>query len=376
MRKYETAAEVALKGSQGSNENKSPNIIEKRADMPIIVGPVQDWIVWSVAFLADEKQVVAGIDDGKIWYWRMDDGTKVGTPIDAGADVFAIAVSEDGKWIVAGMENGNVSVWDAKSRGKMIEFKAHCGWVNGVDFSPGAAKFATGSDGGTVRVWSLSTGEQLLSLHQPTVKAVKFAPNGSLLAAGSVQWYMSGSDTLRIYNSLDGHLVVEFKIRAESLAWLSDSMKLFALSSGGSIHCFDAPSRTTLSMWAVHSGNTPRCVSLACNGTFIAACADSSVSFWDTATHQQIGTVIHHPGNAYSLAISVDYNLVIGGKGNVSFWNLCDILSPPYVNDEFVSESIKSSAPSFISTQTTSSYGTENVQHPVQNDCRRICKFR
>ena len=75
---------------------------------------------------------------------------------------------------------------------------------------------------------------------------------------------------------------------------------------------------TTLLKWAIHSSDEASCIALASNGTFIAASADSSTSFWDTTTHEQIGSVIKHTHGVWSMAISANYNLVTGGDKKIT----------------------------------------------------------
>ena len=280
--------------------------------------------------------------DDEIWYWAVEDGSETGI-VDAEDWILSVAASKDGKWIVAGTREGDVIVWDAKSREKVIEFAAHphgTGWVTTLDLSPDATKIATGSEDNSACVWLLSTGERLhcFEIHCQVLR-VEFAPDGCLLAVATGGYYTASNDFIRIYDSRDGHLVVEFKICAKSFAWASDSTKLFALSGIGNIHHFDVTSQKARSIWPIHSSDSPHHMCLAPNGTFIVASAGSSTSFWDTVTHQEIGSVIHHPGDVYSMAISANYDLVIGGKGSVLLWNLCNILSPPYIDDELVSGS-------------------------------------
>jgi WD40 repeat protein len=68
------------------------------------------------------------------------------------------------------------------------------------------------------------------------------------------------------------------------------------------------------------------CISLARNGTFIAASAGSSVSFWNTTTHEQIGSVIEFTHDIWSMAISANDDLVTGGDKKITLRSLCDIL--------------------------------------------------
>lgn len=265
---------------------------------------------------------------------------EVGTPMDAGSDVSAIAVSRDGKWIVSGTTGGHVIVWDAESHRKVTEFE-----VNGkkakvlaVDISQDSTKIASGSSDwpGTVSVWSL-TGQRLLGPfeHSNWIAAVKFSPDGGLLATGTGCF-----KSTRIYSCQDGCLVTEFPVCVVSshrgsqfFAWANDGKRLFAFSNDGRIHCLDASTEQMLSEWATHVMHSPGGISLAGNDAFIAAFDDSSVSFWDTTPHNQIGSIIRHPACIASTDISANYDLVICGGTKITLQNLLDTIPSSYIDD-------------------------------------------
>ena len=276
---------------------------------------------------------MSGGKEEKIRCWRVEDGTEVGTPIDAESIVWNIAVSRDGKWIVSGTESGQVTVW--KSNEKVTEFKAHSNLMRALDVSPDGTMIATGSDDKTASVWSLPTGRRLLGpfQHDFFVAAVKFSPHGCYFATAT--WFRH---SVRIYSSTlshDGYLYKDFPIRVtlsenQSLAWTSDSSQLFTLSCDGYIHCINAPSGTTLSQWPIHNSSVPMCIALASNDTFIAVSAKSSISFWDVATHKKIGSVIKHTADIESMTISANYDIVVGGGKTITLRSLCDIIPLPY----------------------------------------------
>ncbi|KAF8548434.1 hypothetical protein OG21DRAFT_1516295 [Imleria badia] len=83
------------------------------------------------------------------------------------------------------------------------------------------------------------------------------------------------------------------------------------------------------SRWLIHH-NHGSCISLASNGTFIAAPTGSSVSLWSTTTHEQIGSVIEFTYDISSMAISANYDLVIGGGKTISLCSLRDKLPSSY----------------------------------------------
>ena len=254
----------------------------------------------------------------------------------AGNYVYSIAVSRDGKWIVCVTLSGRVVVWDANSHEKVSELKVQDNRVCAVDISPDATRIASGSIDKTVRVWSRSTGEQLLGPweHDDQVTAVKFSPDGQFIATAA-RWFC---ESVRIYDSHDGRLLFDRPIAAgspcnQSLAWVSDSKQLFALSLGGEIHCVDVTNGRILSAWAIHSNDIARCIALGSNDAFIAASAGSSVSFWDTATRKQIGPLIHYPDDVFYMAISANNDLVLSGGDKIILRKLSDILPSSYFDD-------------------------------------------
>ncbi|KAF8445030.1 WD40-repeat-containing domain protein, partial [Boletus edulis BED1] len=195
----------------------------------------------SVAFLVDGRHVLSGGVEGKIRCWRVDNGEEVGLPMDAWSTVCTIAVSPDGKWIVSGTNSGLVTVWNAESHEKVIGLAGHEDWVRAVDVSPDASKIATGSYDKTACIWSLSIGERILGplRHDWSLAAVKFSPDGRLIATAT--WCRA---SLRIYDSDNGRLLIDFPIQVsssenQSLAWDSDSKHLFALSRDGNINRLD-----------------------------------------------------------------------------------------------------------------------------------------
>ncbi|KAI9456188.1 WD40-repeat-containing domain protein [Boletus coccyginus] len=323
-----------LTRTQESSEiSSSSAIVYRQEEKPIVIDGRDD--IYSVAFLVDGKHVVGGDDKGKIRRWRVEDGQEVGTAMDAGSFVLNIEVSRDGKWIVGGTGGGQVTVWNAETwHSKVTEFQAHSRGVRAVDVSPDSTKIATGSDDKTSCVWSLSTGKKLLGpwKHENAVVAAKFSPDGCLIATAT------DCSSVRVYDSRNGSLLVEFPVKVnswlnQSLAWASDSKQLFALSHDGYIHHVNVSAKTTLSKWRIHTTNLdPTCIALASNGTFVATSGDSSVSLWDTTTHKQIGAVITYTHRIWSMSISSSYDLVTSGDKSVSLRILCGFLPSHYTS--------------------------------------------
>ncbi|KAF8553361.1 WD40 repeat-like protein [Imleria badia] len=297
----------------------------------------RDRVSESVTFLVDGKHFVSSSVDGKIRRWRAEDGKEVGIPMEVGNAVLDITASRDGKWIVSGTIGDGVTVWNAESHEKVpVKFKTDPGLVFAIDVSPDGAKIASGSGDSTACVWSFSTGERLLGplKHDNVVVGVKFSPDGRLLATATEDH----CNAIRIYDSQTGCLLFDFPITVSdaasnhSFAWAGDSKQLFALSRVGNVYCFDASDGTTLSHWPIHSRYPPVSIALASDGTFIAVAADTSVSFWDSVTHERIGSVIERTAPVVSMSISTNYDIVISTGSTISVVGLCDVLPFKYLD--------------------------------------------
>ena len=144
---------------------------------------------------------MSGGREGKIRRWRAEDGKEVGTPMDAGSEVYNIAVSQDGKWIVCRARSGKLAVWNAQNHKKVTGWKGHSDWVLAVNISPDGTRIATGSYYDCT-VWSLLTGQRLLSLrHNNTVVGPSSRPmDASPLPRGDATAF--GSLTVRTAASL------------------------------------------------------------------------------------------------------------------------------------------------------------------------------
>ncbi|KAI9573369.1 hypothetical protein HD554DRAFT_2310612 [Boletus coccyginus] len=317
--------------NESSENSSSSSVVHRKEATPIVIDGRDK--IYSVAVPADGKYLVSGGDEGKIRRWRIEDGKEVGTAIDG--RILNIAISRDGKFIVGAMQSGWVTVWNAENHSKVTEFKASNVYVRAVDVSPDATKIATGSNDNTACVWSLPTGERLLGpwRHADTVVAAKFSPDGRLIATATYN-----CDSVRVYDSRNGRLLVELPVKVnsalnQSLAWASNSEQLFSLSCDGNILRVDVSTGTTLSKWPIRSSVSPICIALASDGTFIAASAGSSLSFWDTTSQMQIGPVIEDTQVIRSMAMSSNYDLVISGISKITIRRLYGILPPHYFDN-------------------------------------------
>ena len=238
--------------------------------------------------------------------WRVEDGKQMAA-LEA-KYVNCLAVSRDGRWIGAGTRR-SCSVWDSKTYKKTISQTDRD--VNGVDFSPDSTRLVSASFNSTATVWDLATGERVQTLDhvRDWVIAAKYSPQGDRIATAT-------HEAVRVWDSNNGRLLVHTLVKVTSapntgLLW-SNNWHLCAIS-GGKIKQLEASTGTVLE-WKGADSNGYSCIALPQHGEFIAHSAKDIVTFWDTATHTQLG-LMQHTQPINSIAVSPDDRfLAIGGQ--------------------------------------------------------------
>jgi WD40 repeat protein len=105
--------------------------------------------------------------------------------------VFAAAFSPDGKRLASGggrsdlRQPGEVKVWDAGTGRELLALASHPAAVRGVAFGPDGTRLATAGWDGTLHVWDVESGAQLLSCKGPLgFSNLAFSLDGRRLALG------------------------------------------------------------------------------------------------------------------------------------------------------------------------------------------------
>ena len=67
--------------------------------------------------------------------------------------VFSVAISPDEKKVISGSDDGTVRLWDVKTGKQVMCLEGHTGGVRAVAYSPDGKRVVSGSDDTTVRIW-------------------------------------------------------------------------------------------------------------------------------------------------------------------------------------------------------------------------------
>jgi len=143
----------------------------------------------------------------------------------------------DGERLASGSNGGTVRLWNLSNPAaepQMLE--GHKDRVYSVAFSPDGDWLASGSEDGTVRLWNLIDTESdsiILLNHEASVNSVTFAPDEERLAAAS------SDQPVRLWNlndlSAEPEVLPDHGKRVRSVAFAPDGDRLASGSDDGTV---------------------------------------------------------------------------------------------------------------------------------------------
>jgi WD40 repeat protein/serine/threonine protein kinase len=285
----------------------------------------------AVAFHPRDRRLVASAGtDGTVRLWDVGKGEQVRT-LRAHADcVWALAFSPDGGRLAAGgggiqKSAKNVTVWDTTTWHEVPRSPlAAPSGLRTVAFSPdGRLLAAAGVASSPVAVWDLATGTQTAALHGHTwvVGQVAFRPDGRRIAAAS------HDGTVRVWDVTTGKEVVRPPLRhaarATAVAFSPDGGRLATASLDGTVRVWDATSWKPLLVRSDAAAGV-WCVAFSPDGRRLAwGSTDATVKVADAATWEVLETLRGHTGWVQSVAFSPNGRQIASASadGTVKVWD-------------------------------------------------------
>jgi len=257
----------------------------------------------SVAFDPSGRYLASGSYDRTVRMWDVASGEEVAMLTNNDSAVNSVAFDPNGKYLASGSNDKNVRIWDVSTQQKVAVLQGHTGIVRSVAFDPSGKYLASGSEDRTVRIWDVSSMQQVAELkddepsastskeslgHSDDVNSVAFDPSGKYLASGSrdetvrmwdVSTWQEVAAMLRGKNFGHGHTG-----RVKSVAF-HPSGKYLASGYGESlfgntVRVWDVSSMQEVAELKGHTSEV-RCIAFDPRGKYLASCCRDEVWIWN-----------------------------------------------------------------------------------------------
>ena len=176
-------------------------------------------LMGTLAVSPDGRYLAAGDSEGCANIWSISDGRLIHrtSPIDE--HIWAVAFTNDGAHLAVGGST-IVGLIDAQTFREVWVMPGHTSPVASLAISPDDRRLVSGSQDGTIKLWRVVDGVQVLLLHEEpgTVMKVAFSPDGERIAAA----FMDGA--VRVWDSRnrDSEVRAERAVVAETAERLED----------------------------------------------------------------------------------------------------------------------------------------------------------
>jgi len=261
--------------------------------------------------------------------WDITNHRQIGAPLTGHTEsVDALAFSPDGKTLATGSNDHTIRLWDMRSRQQIgAPLTSDTDGLNPLTFSPDGRTLVSSGDG-TVRLWDVS-GQ--IRRAEPriadiaSIGSLAFSPDGRTVALGGV-------DDLQLFDVASGDRLgaplSTPRLDAQSLRFSPDGHTVTAVGGGfGDTQLWDVDVRTQRRLEPPWTTPEAQSTSLSPDGhTLAKASYDGTVTLWDVATHQQIGSplTMDHTDPVQSAAFSPDGRTVATGyiDRTVQLWSV------------------------------------------------------
>jgi eukaryotic-like serine/threonine-protein kinase len=292
-------------------------------------------LTWS----PDGKRIAAIMGSGGVQVWDVENGGRLGPPLEAGSGVVRrVFWASPGQRLTGFRTDGMRRTWDLAT-GQVLEDKAVVPELAEVEFSHDGSFFVTGGNDGLLRVVDTASGNIIASLFHgaSSIRALALSPDGSRLFVGGLG--VAGVKVFDPRRDPGGRIApAQWQLCALAFDERGDMLRTInweGNSDGANLEIYDLAGGTPHPGPRLPVSNRdiyPRGdFAFASDGRRLAAPKngdDSAVGIWDVVTGREIAT-LRASGMVAALAFEAEGGrLAIGAwdrrrvRGEVAIWDI------------------------------------------------------
>jgi len=292
-----------------------------------VLGELEGHTSWvsDVVFSTDGQRLYSASGDQTIRIWDVGQQRCLAILRGSGHEVVGLALSPDGAILASACKDGVVAFWSAvpqpqEEMPRLVRLINHAPPV----FAPDSRVLAVSQEG-TVSLLDLTASNEPKQVHDlgTTVSAIAYSPDGTLLVSGSED------GTIRVWSCAERRLVRELDDHQEFIGLLrfrADGTRLFSLDANGKAIWWDALTWKASRTFVMEPplGDTSPLVDVSSDGRLLAFGTETGAMHWlDAETGELLATTTRNDRVTSQVAISDDGLRLASTSmhGTLTLWN-------------------------------------------------------